>query len=242
MKQYKDVPEHFILNSFINVENQLIEILNVIPYCKEHENVWSPLLIPIIQDSCSQIDSLWNLQAKQSSYIKKWKLGIKDYFTYFGEDISSKIAIFFGKEKPELVQPFAEWYGIPKYDIDTYKDINWWADYNKIKHNRLYYRNKATIKNAVHSLAGLFLAIIKCPLCRNGVVQTGWVSARYPNLVACLSEDSPSSYMNYCVVESKLFTYPIGWNGREVPRDWNWSCFDASQRFINWFDEYEGKL
>jgi len=231
-----DFPTNSVMNSYIATENMLAEVLRIVPYCKEHENVWSPALVTVILESCSQLDSLWQYQAKQSPCVEKKKLTINDYFTYFGKQISPKRVIFWA-EKTEMIYPYYEWANIEKYSREHYKKLCWWNAYTNLKHNRLLNRSQATLRQAVQSLAGLFLAILTCEFCGDGVVQEEWVSANHPNLQACLGDDSSSAYLHYCVVESKLFAYPVGWDKQSITPDWTWAG-PASNRFINWFNQH----
>jgi hypothetical protein len=226
-----DFPTNSVMSSYITTENMLTEVLRIVPYCKEHEDVWSPTLATVIMESCSQLESLWNYQAKQSPYVKNKELKITDYHSFFRGRVSPKRVIFWG-ETIELIYPFKEW-----SNTANYTTLDWWDAYNKLKHNRLLNRSRATMRNAVYSLAGLFLAILTCEFCRDGVVQQGWVSARHPNLHACLGDDSPSAYRQYCVAESKLFAYPVGFDNLQITRDWTWAG-EASHRFIYWFNNY----
>ncbi len=232
-----DFPTNSVMNSYISTENTLAEVLRIVPYCKEHENFRSPALIPVILDSCSQLGSLWQYQAKQSPCVEKNKeLTITDYFTYFGKNVSPKWVIFWA-ERPQLLYPYGKWANANKYALNDYKKLDWWDAYTKLKHDRLLNRHKATLQYAVQSLAGLFLAILTCEPCCDGVVQEDWVSANHPNLQACLNDNSPSAYLHYCVAESKLFAHPVGWDKQSITLDCSWTG-PASNRFINWFDQY----
>lgn len=225
-----------VMDSYIIAEDMLVDFLRFIPYCSEHMSVWSPMLVTIILESCSQLDSLWKYQAKQSRFVTKQNLTIKDYFTYFGSRVSSKEVVFWGEEA-QLIQPYANWVDVSAYKSEYYASLNWWDAYNDLKHNRFLNRTQATLHNAVQSLAGLFVAIVKCENCRSGMVKEGWVSAMHPNLEACLTEDSPKDYMRYCLVESKLFAYMVGWDKTQVSKIGMWMG-PASHRFRNWFENY----
>jgi hypothetical protein len=223
------------MNSYIATERMLSDVLRMVPYCKEHENVWSPTLVTVILEACSQLDSLWKYQAKQSPYVKKKELNIKDYFIYFGEIVSSRRVIFWA-EKAELITPYDKWTNVGEYNPANYQKLDWWDTNTKLKHDRLSNRSEATLRYAIQSLAGLFIAMIRCEFCLDGIVQEGWVSANHPNLQACLFDDSSDSYLHYCVAESKLFAYPVGFDKIKITPDFNWYG-PASPRFKNWFDQ-----
>jgi len=54
-------------------------------------------------------------------------------------------------------------YKYPLITITPYKRyrIGWWKSYNLIKHNRVGNYSKATLKNTLNALAGLFLILVR---------------------------------------------------------------------------------
>ena len=226
----KRFPTNIIVRKYIKTENDLNDVLKTVPYCKEHALVWSPALSTVIMEACSILDSLWKYEAKQSPFVKKNKLNIKDYYNYSGKKIASKRVIFW-RHETELIYPFHNWNGV------KYMKLPWWDAYNNLKHDLVQNVRQSTLVNAVYSIAGLFTAIITCEYCWEYIVQEGWVSSFHPNLIASLRDDSNSSYLKYCAVESELFSYPIGFDSIKIPPDWTW-VGPASPRFTNWFNNY----
>ena len=231
-------PANSVINSFNTTEKMLVDVVNVVPYCDGHRDVWSPVLVTIILEACSQLDSLWKYDAKQSSYVTKDRLSIRDYFVYYGEYMAPKWLVFYG-EVPEKIQPFESWGKIPS--SADYQELEWWAAYNKVKHNRLKNRTSATLKHAVYALAGLFTAILRCELCRSAIEQADWLLGDGYNLKASLGEDSPSTKLKYITAESKLFTYPVGWSDESIDSatEWKGAC---SFRFRHWLEVYKSTL
>lgn len=234
-----------ILNWYVDTEDMLQDVLRYVPYCSEHRGVWSPKLVTILHEVCSQLDSLWFYQAKKTGFVKKGKLNIVDYFEYYGESIAPKWAVFWGEE-PERIQPFKSWNNLPatSYKKEQWKPKftpEWWEAYQKVKHNRLANKHMATLKFTVNAVAGLFLAIIGNEDCRDGIAQLGWLSDNgmtNGNPQAWLGEDSIGTYRNCIAVESKLFTYPVGWSRVTINKRSCWNgC--ASHRFQQWFNQHE---
>src|ERR1700722_8438739 len=192
----KDVfPGRSVVSSYISVEDTLDEVLAIVPYCAAHENVWSPVLVTVLLESCSQLDSLWHFEARRSPYVTAKKLDMTNYFSYFGQDLGYRWAVFWG-EVPELVSPFAPWAPVAKYTTTNYVPLDWWSAYNKVKHDRLKNRHEATLKRAIQSVAALYLNILRSELCRDCVAQAGWLSAMPQaahNPRDHLAEDSPST-------------------------------------------------
>ena len=229
-------PANSVINSYISTENMLVDVLRVIPYCDTHESVWSPVLVTTLLETCSQLDSLWKYEAKQSTFVTKKKLNIKDYFAYFGEYVAPRWLVFYGEESIKL-QPFDTWNNVASYQSNVYPGLDWWAAYNKVKHDRLINQSEATLKNSTRALAGLFVAILGIESCRNAIAQADWLMGDGYNLQAWLGEDSPSTKSQYITAESKLFTYPVGWSKEKITTKTNWNG-TSSLRFRDWFDQY----
>jgi hypothetical protein len=227
VKQYADFPGNSVVNSFTTTEEMLLDVVRVVPYVREHEQVWSPKLVTVLLEACSQLDSLWKAQASLSRFTKKGNLDIKDYFAYYGKDLGPRWIVAYGEE-PELLKPYECWEGAKEYVVP-----DWWAAYNKVKHNRLANRTSATLKSAISALGALFLAIVRCKKCHNAIMQVDWFSG-HPGL---LLDDSKSIDLKYGIVESELFTYALGWGAKPIPPGRFWSGY-AGHRFTQWFTTY----
>ena len=60
---------------FESAEQMLMAILDVIPYEAVHENVWSPRLVTVLLETCSQLDSLLK-QSMREHLLSGVPLGI----------------------------------------------------------------------------------------------------------------------------------------------------------------------
>ena len=240
-------PGSSVVNWYTTAENMLADVLRVVPYCAEHKSVWSPVLVTILQETCSQLDSLWRYQVKRNMTAVGGDLCIKDYFGFFGQCMAPKWMVFWGEE-PERIQPFKAWAGLKnsgfkKENYDSVPKLEWWNAYNEVKHNRLENQKKATLGRTVSALAGLFLAILRCPDCRDAILQSEWLSWNIHSCDPrdCLDKDfgtgegKPFNRFDSVAAETKLFSYPVGWSEREI-EDFVWQG-DASYRFIKWFHE-----
>lgn len=232
-------PGNSVVASYLSVEKMLGDVLQVVPYCPSHENVWSPALVTVLLESCSQLESLWHFEAKQSPCVPRKDLHIKDYFGYFGEALAYRWLVFWGEE-PKQLRPYKRWASIKHYTKANYVPLEWWQAYNCLKHDRLQNRREATIKRAAQSLAALFLNILRCEFCRDYVAAAGWLSAAPDvahNPSAHLGEDSASTWKSYVLAESKFFSYPVGWCKDAIGKNKCWSG-NGSIRFKKWFDAH----
>lgn len=225
-----------VLSSYISTEAMFGDVLDVIPYCVDHEHVWSPRIATVILDACSQLDSLWKYEARQSPYLPKRQLSIKDYFEYYGEYLAPRWLVFWA-EQPLRLQPFADWANLASYSRKDYQNLQWWVAYNKLKHNRITNRTFASLRNSILAVAGLFLAILRYKGCRTAVAQSGWLTGKAIEPAAILGEDSPGIKDNYVAAETRLFSYPVGWAGVRILPGAKWEG-PASRRFRYWFDGF----
>ena len=231
-------PASGIVNDYIRNENVLEELLHIIPYCEEHEQVWSDALVPVILESCSLLDSLWSFQARSSPCIRKTKFEMFDYFKYYGSYMVPKWVIFWG-ETPYKISPFAGWSVTGNYkEKDDSIILPWWSAYNNLKHDRLSNRIDAKLIHAVYATSALLLAILRCEDAREAIAQTDWAKGRHANPVANLGEDSSSTHLEFASIETKLFSYPVGWCSIHIEKKHYW-LGNSSIRFRNWFNDYE---
>ena len=161
------------MTSYKSAERMLADVLDIIPYCPEHEAVWSPALVTVLLEAGSQIDSLWRAQARLSRFTNP-KADVVDYFTYFGKFLGYRWLVFWGESAVQL-SPFAEWGTTAGFTRGDYVRLLWWEAYTKLKHDRLAHRTMASLKNSVAAVAALFLAILHCEQCRDEIAQAKWL-------------------------------------------------------------------
>jgi hypothetical protein len=233
----KEFPSQLVISSYISTERLLIDFLQLVPYDIHNKTVWSPKLVTIILEACSQLDSLYKSEANLSKYLKSKRLDIKDYFKHFGDRVSSQWLVFWGQE-PEILKPFESW-----LNVNEYQSLPWWDVYNNLKHDRLLHHGEATLECAVSSLAGLFISIARCEHCYEDIANQGWISVGVPwNPGASLGSDGKAESGKYVIVETGLFSFTPFWKLNDIKPNTYWddvySDQRASQRFRNWFNNY----
>lgn len=236
MSESVSFPQRHIVQGFQAIERRLVEALQYVPYCAKHKQVWSPVFADCIIDACHQLDSLWKVTARQSPCVSTGSLNIVDYHRFFGGPSTASSVhcrwTLFWSDSPLRIAPFQLW------DSGQYQTLRWWDAYNNLKHDRWRNIEQATLESTVDAVAGLFLALVRCEYCRDAIADVGWLSARpgNPNPRACLGEDSSSTKDFHVVVETGLFSYPVGWHGETIKPGGTWEG-NASYRFKRWFDE-----
>jgi hypothetical protein len=86
-------PALTVIASYQGLEAELSAVLDVIPYCQEHLAVWSPVLVPLLLDAGSQLDSLWKAQTRLSTLTAK-RPTIVEYFTYYSRTVAPRWVAF----------------------------------------------------------------------------------------------------------------------------------------------------
>jgi len=239
----ESIPCKRVLGAFCRAESMLLEVLRIVPYCKEHCQVWSPVLATVLMEACSQLDSLWKARSRLGdSKVSSRDLDIQDYFCKFGAEHANRWVVFF-QDDGELLYPFAAWRCLERFEKDAYQPVAWWSAYNDVKHDRLLYENRATIDNALNALAGLFLAIIRTPGAYRAMSQAGWFehNARFVHPEWLASEEDTATLL-YLTIESEVFAYALGWGKANFPPGCNsWGGYVGS-RFTEWFPRYSLSL
>lgn len=219
--------------SFTIAERMLADVLAAVPYCPEHENVWSPALATILLDVGSQLDSLWKHELQSRPTATK-KPDIQDYFKQLGPALGPGWLVLWGDEG-ERVQPFRDWDGLKSYAKADHRHhrLPWWDAYNAVKHDRIANRKQATLKTTTTTLAGLFVSMFRCPTCWNSLWQEDWVPAETRQHYEPQKLLQGASPIGEVIAESRLLSYPIN-SGRGYPI--TWVGRGTSYRFGDWCD------
>jgi len=190
--------EEFVLKAFTNLEAQLINCMDYIPFIPQNCGVISPKFIPIIVESCSWIESiLKEITGTDKRYsFKKYALINEERL-----ELSSTTSIFL-ISPIEFYQPFKNW---------TLSIPTWWKAYNQLKHDRLNNLAFATYENVVLSLIGLHQMIIRSRLFTREIIYTGWINSQGENILDILAGLEEQCGLPYEIIpcETALFVSPL---------------------------------
>ena len=179
------------------------DVLGHIPYVPEHENVWSPSLVTILLEACSQLDSFWKYRVNNTPNPilppSGQNINITQYFQNFGQSLAPEWAVLWAQEGRRM-EPFTAWSNPSNARLD------WWLAYNAVKHDRLTNRKQATMKNAAQALAGLFINIVTYPPALSDMARAGWVKKSVKPTSGRLLEGQPAELR---FAESHLMSYLI---------------------------------
>lgn len=116
------------------------------------EDVYSFEYYKIISLSCAEVETILKLICKEIDREKNPK-NIKDYSKIvlgkYPKIIETEVSV---SRISDTIKPFADW------TVD--KCTFWWDQHQDIKHSRHICFQKATYKNALYSLAGLYVLLL----------------------------------------------------------------------------------
>lgn len=206
----------FVVNNFVQLEEQLKSCLDYIPFIEENQNVISPKFIPIIIESCGLVDSIF----KEISHIKEEKLTFKMFFDLHEERlnlINNKSLFLISPLK--VLNPFKDWGNVQPI---------WWKAYNSLKHNRLDNYHFAIYSNAILSLCALHQLISRCKMFLGSIIKVGWIDfsdSELPeqifsaNYIGCFPDMAVESKLFLSATQEDLFDYVNDENEFELNYD-----------------------
>lgn len=140
---------------FAMLEERLKNMEKYIAFEEENLDVFSIECASIINDCCGLINGFcFELCQEKNPSIGKFE--IKDYKEYIYENFQKEEFVSFNNSF--ILQP---WEKIITNKLDE-RSSNplWWNDYNSIKHSGKPNFIKATLKNAISCMAGMFALLI----------------------------------------------------------------------------------
>jgi len=233
--QLRDAPPYGIVavEGLSTAEAAFETATKFVPYCPDRLDVWSPQFAQIILDCASQIDSLWKaVEQTRNPSSSTEKRTIKDHWACYRTLVGPQKVIFFGGPNPAVVEPFSDWNG------SSFRSPPWWQAYNKLKHDRFSNQEQATMSHAMHSVAGLMLAIVYSGMCDLALISAQMLDTSkngynpWAFTDTGLLRDVPFTCRT--IIDSRLFAHPLGIFGVSDCNMSNW--WDSnSTRFNIWW-------
>jgi hypothetical protein len=190
----------FAVSSFSGLEVELIACREYLPFVEANKQAISPKFVPIIMEACSLIDSIFreNTADKTKHYnLKKYGLEHEPRLSLH-EDLS-----LFLNSPVQILRPFKDW---------TKKQPDWWAAYNKLKHDRLNNYEAATYTNAVLSVAGAHQLMARNKIFVGEFIKAGWINVQDDELMMKVASSAQLGALMGnppdMVIESRLFASP----------------------------------
>lgn len=132
---------------YLSLEKDFMSLERYISFDEKNYETFSIEFIKQYQSICSEIDAIFKLIAKGKKMDEYRKFLLDDEFY---KKIKDEKVTLVDNEKI-ILSPFS--------DLNYDKSIDWWTNYNGVKHNRLEENNyiNANFKNVLTSLAALYI-------------------------------------------------------------------------------------
>jgi hypothetical protein len=217
-KDTNDTKKNQFFNSYLpwehynNLENDFLGYLKYVPLKEEHYNVWSPLLVDLLNNIGSLFDSflknaVWSDSYKNIKDIDTLRIperpNMNLYRTFFEKQHKFSQKTIYDLINLSQISPFSEW----KDD----QSPGWWISYTSIKHDRLRNQEKATLKITLNALGALFLLHVIISDTRTILVRDGFIKMVHKTepvaLLQILSSEEPLKTDQIIYVKTRLFGY-----------------------------------
>lgn len=158
----------YYIKYFATLEERLENIEKYIAFEEENLDVFSIECASIINDCCGLINGFC-FELCQVDNPSRKRFEMKDYKEYIYKNFQKEELVYFDKF---ILQP---WEKIITNPLDK-KSSNplWWNDYNIIKHSGKPNFTKATLRNAISCMAGMFSLLIMYDYKQFGHTMVNW--------------------------------------------------------------------
>ncbi len=154
----------YYVKYFKMLEDRLATTEKFVAFEKENINTYSIEFASIIFDCCNLINGFCSELCREADINKK-NLNITDFKKYLLENkYNTDTCVYCRGFK---CQPWEN------FKSEETK-ISWWEDYNLIKHTGEINFHKATLKNAISSMAGMFLLLFENDMIHSGSTMCNW--------------------------------------------------------------------
>lgn len=163
---------NYYLSYFSLLEERIENIAKYIAFEEENLDTYSVELSSIIQDACGLINGICTNLYNENFKAKKW-LSMKDYKKLFVGNYNTSFGngVYIGKFK---IFPWQKISTNIDSSLEEIPNPLWWDDYNKIKHNGYGAFKKASLKNAISSVAGVFSLLLMVDFHNMGDTIINW--------------------------------------------------------------------
>lgn len=225
----REDPLDFVVANFLALEGQLIQCTEYIPYIETNMSVISPKFPPILSESCSLMESIFQHLNRRNGHSSR---GLKGYAELYEEDLELESTYSMFLASPlALLNPFSDW---------SKSTPPWWIAYNQTKHDRIDSYGSASFQHVVFSLAALHQVMARSRLFLGNMAKAGWFNERDEKFAELLAGRAAGAGIPpEIAVESKLFVTPIWGNFVRVEdgrQEFAWWEFSERVKNLVWED------
>ena len=225
------------------LEEQLIDIMRLIPSTPENFIAYSPRIAGLIVDACGLLDSILRQVSLDPSLVDgkakaRDDLNISDYAKLYAAKFELPTLVSILRiSPPTYLNPFKDWTAL--VCGGTYQPLLWWTTHTNLKHDWIANLKKGCLKTAIECLCALQQIISVLPDLGTIVLRRGWVPGKKssPQIVIEILESKNQSQA--LLVETKLFVVPRG--PEKFPakiEDFRPAAFNASEGLIDFFGRW----
>ncbi len=159
---------YYYVNYFELLEERLYNVKKFVAFENENKDVFSIEFASIINDCCGLINGFCFELCKQENPAKD-EFNMTDYKKYIFNNFQKEEFVFCDKF---ILQP---WEKLINNDIDKKTSTPlWWKVYNEIKHSGKPYFQKATLRNAISCMTGMFSLLVMYDFKQFGSTMCNW--------------------------------------------------------------------
>lgn len=161
---------NYYIKYFSMLEERLMNLEKYIAFEEENLSVFSVECASIINDCCGLINGFC-FELCQTENPNRTNFEMKDYKNYIFNNFQKEELVYCGKF---VLQP---WEKLIDNEINN-KTSNpiWWNGYNSIKHSGKTNFVKATLKNVISCMSGMFSLLVMYDYKRLGCIMCNWRS------------------------------------------------------------------
>lgn len=153
-KKYAVAPTNYV-RAFELIQKDFVSLLDYVEPCDDNLHSYSFRSHELILRACVEFEANSKAILKENGYSKSERLDISDYHklekTHFLSQYKVKLPYWNGKK--QVIAPFSD------LKKSTGFSPYWYQAYNSIKHERVNELQKASLRNVVGALAGLFVIL-----------------------------------------------------------------------------------
>lgn len=159
---------NYYVKYFAMLEERLVSTEKFVAFENQNLDVFSIEYASIINDCCGLINGFC-FELCRTVIKNKTRFDIKDYKSFIYNHLQKDELVYCGKF---ILQPWEKLLNNPISDKTS--NPLWWDDYNQIKHSGKPNFMKATLRNAISCMAGMFDLLVMYDFKQFGDVMCNW--------------------------------------------------------------------
>ena len=139
------------------IESDLKKLFEYVEPCDDNQNTYSLRTYELLLRASTEFETNCKKILEANGYPKGLRdMGIEDYFKIIQPTKLEQYKLYLNVWMPAelIIEPFKCW-----QNTTIYKPLEWYQDYNQVKHNRESLFNKASLRNTINAVAGVLVIL-----------------------------------------------------------------------------------